>query len=339
MKVASGAWRRVASSRLSVPFAFTAKSRMGSPAAQSCDGCAAAWMTSSMRPHSSRKAASTASESRMSVSTTRMSGYSASRRSTCGRVDAEGPKNLARMSFSIPSTSKPDSAKNAADSEPTRPPAPVTIAVPTRSAYATAEERPHDSQPVERGQLLPLLAAAGAVGDRHLVDPDASREQPRGDLGLDREAALAETERAEELGPHRLVPRHQVGDPAVVDDVREERDGAVADDIPEAVRRVRLEAANAEDGVGDAVAQRPEQHRQIVGRVLEVGVQDGRVCPARLGERCGEGGALAPVPWVEEHADVLRPVVCAKQLRAAVDRAVVDDDQLEGVGDAGVEQL
>ncbi len=43
----SGAWRRVASSRFSVPLALTAKSVCGSRAAQSCEGCAAAWTTSS----------------------------------------------------------------------------------------------------------------------------------------------------------------------------------------------------------------------------------------------------------------------------------------------------
>ena len=38
----------VASSRLSVPTALMSKSVNGSRAAQSCDGCAAAWMTSSI---------------------------------------------------------------------------------------------------------------------------------------------------------------------------------------------------------------------------------------------------------------------------------------------------
>ena len=47
MNVASGAWRRVASSRFDVPFALTVKSVCGSDAAQSCEGCAAVWITSS----------------------------------------------------------------------------------------------------------------------------------------------------------------------------------------------------------------------------------------------------------------------------------------------------
>jgi hypothetical protein len=47
MKTASGQWRRVASSSTIVPFALIVKSVAGSRAAQSCDGCAAAWMTRS----------------------------------------------------------------------------------------------------------------------------------------------------------------------------------------------------------------------------------------------------------------------------------------------------
>ncbi len=49
MNVASGACSRAASSRFSVPSALTPKSVCGSRAAQSCDGCAAVWMTSSIR--------------------------------------------------------------------------------------------------------------------------------------------------------------------------------------------------------------------------------------------------------------------------------------------------
>jgi hypothetical protein len=48
MNVASDARSRVASSRLSVPTALMSKSVNGSLAAQSCDGCAAVWTTSSI---------------------------------------------------------------------------------------------------------------------------------------------------------------------------------------------------------------------------------------------------------------------------------------------------
>src|SRR5690349_12203367 len=44
------------------------------------------------------------------------------------RVEASGPKNRARMSFSKPSTSKPADTKCRTLSEPISPPDPVTIA-------------------------------------------------------------------------------------------------------------------------------------------------------------------------------------------------------------------
>ena len=53
----------------------------------------------------------------------------ASRRAVVCAVDADGPKNRARMSFSRPMTSKPAWTKCETDSEPIRPPEPVTIAV------------------------------------------------------------------------------------------------------------------------------------------------------------------------------------------------------------------
>ncbi len=52
MNAASGQCRLVISSTTSVPFALTVKSVIGSFAAQSCDGWAAAWMTSAIdRPY------------------------------------------------------------------------------------------------------------------------------------------------------------------------------------------------------------------------------------------------------------------------------------------------
>ena len=44
MKGDSGQWRRAASSRFSVPTAFTSKSSKGMLAARSCEGWAAVWM-------------------------------------------------------------------------------------------------------------------------------------------------------------------------------------------------------------------------------------------------------------------------------------------------------
>src|SRR5581483_7778996 len=122
-------------------------------------------------------------------------------------------------------------------------------------------------------ELLPLLAAACAVLDRHLVDADAAAEEPRGDLGLDREAAPAQVERPEELRAERLLSRHQVGDLGVVEEVGGERHGATAEDVPEAERRVRPEGPRPEPGLSAAASQRLYERRNVRRRVLEVCVE------------------------------------------------------------------
>ncbi len=76
----------------------------GSRAAQSWEGWAAAWITSSS-PETSAKARSTASESRMSASIERNSGWASVSESVTCWVEASGPKKRERMSFSMPTTS------------------------------------------------------------------------------------------------------------------------------------------------------------------------------------------------------------------------------------------
>src|ERR1700753_755794 len=131
MKGESIACARAASSRFSVPLALTPKSVCGSLAAQSWDGCAAVWMTSSIDPACSWKMRMISAPSRMSTfSHLKLSYSSISRWVTC-EVEDSGPKKRARMSFSIPTTSKPWPMKWSTASEPISPPAPVMIATGT----------------------------------------------------------------------------------------------------------------------------------------------------------------------------------------------------------------
>src|SRR5436190_1362818 len=96
---------------------------------------------------------------------------------------------------------------------------------PARVMRASPLSTAKPAQAVERRELLALFARARGVPDRHLVDANPPAEQARGDLRLDREAALAQAEGAEDLRGHRLLAGHHVGDPAVVEQVRRERDG------------------------------------------------------------------------------------------------------------------
>ena len=118
---------------------------------------------------------------------------------------------------------------------------------------------PQHAEAVAPGQLLALFVLARLVGDRHLEDALALLEQPGGDLGLDREAALAQRQRLEDVGPDRLVAGHDVRQVDVEHHVRRERHAAVAHHVHERVARVALERADAEDRVGLAVEQRRQQ--------------------------------------------------------------------------------
>ena len=86
---------RVASSRFSVPLALTPKSVCGSEAAQSCDGCAAVWMTAARSPPTRSNRRSTPSASRMSSSSVRNSARTrpaAARRARRRGVGPEEPR-------------------------------------------------------------------------------------------------------------------------------------------------------------------------------------------------------------------------------------------------------
>ncbi len=65
----------------------------------------------------------------MSRSTLSKSPYISTSLPLVGAVEDSGPKNSARMSFSMPMTRQPLSIRWPTDCEPIRPPDPVTIAV------------------------------------------------------------------------------------------------------------------------------------------------------------------------------------------------------------------
>src|SRR6201999_1658320 len=191
MKGASIACARAASSRFSVPFALTPKSVCGSDAAQSWDGCAAVWMTSSIDPAWSEKIRMISAASRMSTfSHLKLLCSSTSLWVTC-EVDDSGPKKRARMSFSIPITSKPWPMKWSTASDPIRPPAPVMIATGTVLLLP-----PAGGVDFERGGDLVLVGGDPLVDvGEHIFGappgpPLVELEQPRAVGKIDRHVAL-----------------------------------------------------------------------------------------------------------------------------------------------------
>ena len=185
-----------------MPLALTAKSVCGSVAAQSCEGCAAVWIDQldprRVRARSSASIAVGVADVERRRSGTRRRARAAAARS-CGAVDASGPKNRARMSFSMPITSIAGSTKCAADSEPISPPEPVMIAVgiapnaavTARGSSSTAQRASAAAAP--RGSPLVLRSTrrcrrgsrAGRGAGRHPV----SAKQPRAVREVDRDVA------------------------------------------------------------------------------------------------------------------------------------------------------
>src|SRR5581483_10854620 len=138
----------------------------------------------------------------------------------------------------------------------------------------------------------------------------------------------AQLQRAEHRRPHHLVARHHVGDPAVVEQVRRERDALVADDVPEAVRGVgRPHPGPVDDGLLTR-EQRPQQRRQVDRAILEVGVEDRGEVARRMPERRPDRRALAGVPRMAVQVDVGGQVGGGEHLRRAVVGSVVDDHDL-----------
>ena len=109
----------------------------------------------------------------------RASGTCRSRATSCRvvrAVDASGPKNCARMSFSMPTTSKPCSTRCSTDSEPIRPPDPVTMAI----GHARGSERLAQDALVVDDPLVrvgeDLRAPAARAPRCHAREPRAVRE-------------------------------------------------------------------------------------------------------------------------------------------------------------------
>src|SRR4051812_31463784 len=138
---------------------------------------------------------------------------------------------------------------------------------------AVLEERPHGREAVLPRDLLPLVVGAPVVADRQLVDPEAATADLGGQLRLDAEVGLAQRlGRAQHLERESLVARLPVRQRRVVEDVREQREEAVAGLVPEEVHALRPPAAQprAVDDVGVALQDRRDQGRDVGGVVLEV---------------------------------------------------------------------
>src|SRR5207253_1043350 len=107
------------------------------------------------------------------------------------------------------------------------------------AGQADAHEHADGLEAVPPRDLLPLRVGAAVVRDRQLVHAQLAFADLGGDLRLDAEVVLVEIEGAQHVAAERLVARLHVGQRRVVEDVREQRQEAVAKQVPEQVRPLR----------------------------------------------------------------------------------------------------
>src|SRR3954471_9664152 len=135
----------------------------------------------------------TSAASRMSTFSHLKLACSSPSRGVTGDVEDSGPKKRARMSFSIPTTSKPSLTKWSTASEPIRPPAPVMIATGMRSVAPFRGSGVDIESPGDA-----LLVGGGPVVDvgQHLLGaaprpPLVQAEEPRAVGQVYRDVPLA----------------------------------------------------------------------------------------------------------------------------------------------------
>src|SRR5205823_12839670 len=99
----------------------------------------------------------------------------------------------------------------------------------------------------------------------------------------------------ENVHSERFVTGFHVGQRRVEEDVREQRQEAVTEEMPEEVRTLGPATAQprAENDVGDAACDRLDQLRYVDRVVLEIRVLDHGDVPVRVRNRGADGGALA----------------------------------------------
>src|ERR1700678_2497727 len=109
-------------------------------------------------------------------------------------------------------------------------------ALPKHIVFHDAVEGPHAVLPVD---LLALLVGAAVVRNADLVDTAARVRNIGGDFRLEAEAALFDGDRLDDLPPEHLVAGLHVGQVQVGEHVREQREQAVADAVPEIEHAMR----------------------------------------------------------------------------------------------------
>src|SRR5438105_6055583 len=103
----------------------------------------------------------------------------------------------------------------------------------TRQDQVITQDVEQRGKAVAPRDLFPLRIRPTAVRDRHLPDARARLRQARGDLYFKSETVGRERQTLDQIRPDQLVASLQVGQVQVREHVRQEREHAIADVVPE----------------------------------------------------------------------------------------------------------
>ena len=165
---------------------------------------------------------------------------------------------------------------------------------------------PQRLQAVLPADLLAFLVRPAVIADGHFVDAEFPLGALHDDLRLEAEAVGADGDALQQIGAEDLVAGLHVRQVQIAEHVGDQRQALVDHGVPEGqhARLLAGHVARAEDRVGVAVEQRPEQARIFRGIVFEVGVLDEGEIAGGLVDGGAHGRALAAVLLVAVEVDL-----------------------------------
>src|SRR6266852_1625145 len=93
--------------------------------------------------------------------------------------------------------------------------APIEAEQLLRRCHAQPQQRAQRLDPGHPSQLFALVSGSSVIGNRNLVNAITQAQHPRGDIGLNVEAATTEIEPPPEVRSEGLVTRLKVRDVAI----------------------------------------------------------------------------------------------------------------------------
>src|SRR5262245_13806538 len=191
-----------------------------------------------------------------------------------------------------------------------------------------ADDAGDGREPVLPGDLLPGLVPAAMIRNGDLVDSAAEMGDLGGELRLETKSIRFQDETLEHAGSKRLVARLHVRQVQVREHVREHRQEAIADIVPEEQHAMRLPSEpRAVYHVGLAIQDGLEEPRVIGRVVLQVGVLHQHDIARHPFKSGAQSRPLALVPVLEQD-DHARAGLGPQNLPRPVRRPVIDHDDL-----------